>query len=314
MGNYYTSNSAALELPSNTYKVYCVLAKYANYRTRECFVSKKTIAAEAKVSLSTVLRSLKVLCEQNLISVVSRFRENGRQTSNLYKLLDNPQISTKEAPKPDKKVRGFSSSTKALTASISATAHKIYDYFQLRTGVQQSFRESKRTIAAQCDISVSTVSRALRELQNAGLITIHSQSRKDDNGASENLYRIPSASKRQRTPKWKILLMLFFSVPMSTVTPPAVCNEEENKPTDPPYIRNDIPHHAPKRTLQKNFPMCFQAVKEKLSKAITFFRKIKPVYAAHPLCHPLFDTLPYVNHDTGKKDPQKEIDSERKNR
>ena len=205
MGSYYMSSSAALETSSSTYKVYCVLSKYANYQTRECFVSKKTIASEAKVSLSTVFRALKELCAHGLISIVTRF-SGKRQTSNLYKLLDNPQLSMEEAPKPDKKVRGFSSSTKALTASVSATAYRIYDYFQLRAGAQQSFHESKRTIAAQCGVSVSTVSRVLRELRDAGLITIHSQSRKDDNGAAENLYFLHSTPRRQRASKWKLLL------------------------------------------------------------------------------------------------------------
>ena len=205
MGSYYMSSSAALETSSSTYKVYCVLSKYANYQTRECFVSKKTIASEAKVSLSTVFRALKELCAHGLISIVTRF-SGKRQTSNLYKLLDNPQLSMEEAPKPDKKVRGFSSSTKALTASVSATAYRIYDYFQLRAGAQQSFHESKRTIAAQCNVSVSTVSRVLRELRDAGLITIHSQSRKDDNGAAENLYFLHSTPRRQRASKWKFLL------------------------------------------------------------------------------------------------------------
>ena len=205
MGSYYMSSSAALETSSSTYKVYCVLSKYASYQTRECFVSKKTIASEAKVSLSTVFRALKELCAHGLISIVTRF-SGKRQTSNLYKLLDNPQLSMEEAPKPDKKVRGFSSSTKALTASVSATAYRIYDYFQLRAGAQQSFHESKRTIAAQCNVSVSTVSRVLRELRDAGLITIHSQSRKDDNGAAENLYFLHSTPRRQRASKWKFLL------------------------------------------------------------------------------------------------------------
>ncbi len=232
MGSYYMSNSAALETSSSTYKVYCVLSKYANYQTRECFVSKKTIASEAKVSLSTVFRALKELCDRGLISVVARF-SGKRQTSNLYKLLDNPQISMEEAPKPDKKVRGFSSSTKALTASISATAHKIYDYFQLRAGAQQSFHESKRTIAAQCGVSVSTVSRVLRELRDAGLITIHSQSRKDDNGAAENLYLLHGTPRRQRASKWKLLLVALLSSPMSNlVTPLNAHSEVPKKSTD----------------------------------------------------------------------------------
>ena len=60
---YITSNTAALEasIPPGAYKVYLLLCQYANNRTRECFVSKHTIAAQCEISLSGVVRATRLL-------------------------------------------------------------------------------------------------------------------------------------------------------------------------------------------------------------------------------------------------------------
>ena len=72
---YITGNTAALEsaVSAKAYKVFLSLCQYANNQTRECFVSKNTIACQCGISLSGVVRSLRELVSEGLIAVVSRF-------------------------------------------------------------------------------------------------------------------------------------------------------------------------------------------------------------------------------------------------
>ena len=94
MGNFYLCNSAALQagLSKTAFKVYSFLAMGANNESRSCFPSKETIAKKCKISLSTVVRATRELCKKGLIKIQRRFWDKGHQTSNLYILLDNPQL------------------------------------------------------------------------------------------------------------------------------------------------------------------------------------------------------------------------------
>ena len=81
---YITGNTAALEsaVSAKAYKVFLILCQYANNQTRECFVSRNTLARQCALSLSSVIRALRELVTEGLIAIVSRFRENGRQPPN----------------------------------------------------------------------------------------------------------------------------------------------------------------------------------------------------------------------------------------
>ena len=109
MENFYLCNSAVLQakLSKSAFKVYSFLSMGANNTTRSCYHSKDTIAKKCGVSLSTVTRAIKDLCDKGLLEIKRRFREHGRQTTNLYILIDNPQLKlgaeqpnngSKEAP------------------------------------------------------------------------------------------------------------------------------------------------------------------------------------------------------------------------
>ena len=52
-----------------------------------CWPGIRTIAADLKLSRSTVKRALNDLCRAGLISKEDRWRENGSHSSNLYRLL-----------------------------------------------------------------------------------------------------------------------------------------------------------------------------------------------------------------------------------
>lgn len=63
------------------------LISHMNYRTMECWPSLKKIAAECRLSVSSVQRGLRELLSAGLIRKKSRFRDNRSQTSNLYIII-----------------------------------------------------------------------------------------------------------------------------------------------------------------------------------------------------------------------------------
>ena len=56
----------------------------------KCWPGIKTIAADLKLSRSTVKRALADLEKRGYLEKVHRFRENGSNTSNLYTVLPRP--------------------------------------------------------------------------------------------------------------------------------------------------------------------------------------------------------------------------------
>jgi predicted transcriptional regulator len=70
--------------------VYVILCKYADYQSKSSYPSIKTIAEQCLCSENTVRAALKKLEKLGLISIETRKREKGGQTSNLYRLLPIP--------------------------------------------------------------------------------------------------------------------------------------------------------------------------------------------------------------------------------
>ena len=66
--------------------VYMYLRDHAD-SDGKCWPGIRTIAAELRLSRSTVKRALDDLCGAGLISREFRWRENGSHSSNLYRLL-----------------------------------------------------------------------------------------------------------------------------------------------------------------------------------------------------------------------------------
>lgn len=251
MNNFYICNSAALELNLSkmAFKVYSFLAAAANNKTRSCFHSKTSISKHCNISASSVVRATKELCEKKLLKIKRRFCISGRQTSNTYILLDNPQCTmndsssnkaskeSQEVPTNDKKgvsahsqgkVRLFSCPSSLLRLKLSAIELKVYSYLLYRAGKACSCKPSKKSIAAACNISVSTVFRATKKLAECGLLEIRSLTRKDvygNNGTSVNLYIIKTRNQPTfANNSWFIwILCAFLSCltpsPMSWLTP-----------------------------------------------------------------------------------------------
>lgn len=213
MTSYYLCNTEIFGLSKSTVKIYTFLRMVRNTITDNSFYGKRKIAAQCNVSISTVTRAIRELRAKNLLEVQIRFEENGRQTSNRYILLDNPQtqitdkepnessnnrddINNESMPqsfprRSQTSIRLFRCAPASLKVNLAPTAVKVYAYLSFRAGKDGRCKPSKREIASDCKISVSTVTRALRQLRNNGLISIIPQTRQEvfgNNGKSVNLY------------------------------------------------------------------------------------------------------------------------------
>ena len=248
MEPFYLCNSAALQanLSKSAFKVYSFLAMSANNQTRSSFYKRSNIAKHCHMSESTVIRAVRELCTKGLLEVKYRFLGKGRQTSNDYILIDNPQLTTDDfAPSQgqqdrehtDKevenaaqvKLRLFQCSTSAFQVKLSPSEMKVYAYLSFRAGKSGQCKPAKREIASDCGISMATVTRVLHRIQDSGLISIVSQTRQErygNNGTSVNLYRLnvrPEEQKnpsRNLTPLWKVLFFARLTPsPVSRMTP-----------------------------------------------------------------------------------------------
>jgi len=256
MDNFYLCNSAALQanLSKSAFKVYSFLSMSANNQTRSSFYKRSSIAKFCHMSESTVIRAVRELCEKGLLEVKRRFLEKGQQTSNDYVLIDNPQLTTddiaasQEEPEQSRndcadtvkvsqngaqdKPRLFRCSSVGFQVKLSPSEMKVYSCLSFRAGKSRQCKPAKRAIAADCGMSVATVTRAIRKLRKTGLITVIQQTRLEcygNNGNSVNLYIMnarPDAQNRSGkhlTDLWKALFYLFFvrltPSPISPVTP-----------------------------------------------------------------------------------------------
>lgn len=199
---YITGNTAALEstVSSKAYKVFLALCQYANNQTRECFVSRNTLARQCGISLSGVIRSLRELVNEGLIAVISRFCEDGRQTSNRYSILDCPQLhmNVKQdvsfiRAKHQEKVRLFP--LDPAVVKLPALACRIYSFLASLAGRRRECSVSRKTIADACGIALATVTKNLSLLCREGFLQRIRQTRwakYGNHGTRANLFRLTS--------------------------------------------------------------------------------------------------------------------------
>ncbi len=74
-----------MDLPHRAVSVYIYLADRAN-KDGECWPAIPSIAADLKLSKSTVRRALQDLRKEGLIETEQRYRKNGGKSSLLFKL------------------------------------------------------------------------------------------------------------------------------------------------------------------------------------------------------------------------------------
>lgn len=211
MESFYLCNSEIFGLSNSTAVVYNFLCRVNNVTTGRSFYKRSNIAKNCNVSESTVSRSLRSLCAKGLLEIKRRFDNKGRQTSNDYILIENPQqrisshsprvtpLKAVDAKKADKgkHPRLFPLRAHAGVERLSPNAIKVYSYLSFRAGVDGQCMPSKKRISNDCSISMTTVWRALYELSNAGCLEIRRQTRLKtcgNNGTSVNLYLVKAVA------------------------------------------------------------------------------------------------------------------------
>ena len=82
-----------MDLPHRAVAVYTYLYDRAD-KNGECFPSVKTIAGDIKLSPATVRRAIKDLKKVGLIVTKQRYRENGGNSSLIYKIYRKPFLKS----------------------------------------------------------------------------------------------------------------------------------------------------------------------------------------------------------------------------
>lgn len=245
MDNFYLCSTEIFGLKKSTAKVYSFLHMVKNNKTNASYYKRSNIAKQCGVSESTVIRAIRELCQKGLLQVKRCFTDNGRQTTNLYILIDEPQTGIASNPATEGKInavklvgakavksapvasqepiRLFPCSPAVFHARLSSIELKIHHYLVYRAGKDQSCKPSKRQIAADCKVSLSTVFRAIKRLRKCGLLDVQKLTRQEkygNNGTSVNLYvlkQVSAATAFQCKVDWRARLL--FCVLFSRLTP-----------------------------------------------------------------------------------------------
>lgn len=245
MSSFYLCSTELFGLNKSTAKVYSFLHMVKNNQTNASYYKRSNIAKLCGISESTVIRAIRELCQKGLLLVKKCFKENGRQTTNRYILVDEPQTkmpsegtapgetvpdvsadspTEKAAPaKSQRPIRLFPCSPVSFRIKLSPVELKIHHYLIYRAGKDSSCRPSKKEIAADCKVSLSTVFRAIRKLSACGLLEVQKLTRGEkygNNGTSVNLYVLKQPSTipaPQHKNFWRIKLL--FCALLSCLTP-----------------------------------------------------------------------------------------------
>ena len=169
--------------------IYTFLSKCANAKG-ESFPSHKKIAMNCGIGPTSVKKGLAELEQAGLVQSRGQARFDGSRTTNLYTIIKD-------------KVKGF---FKVFTAQflgkISAKAKVVYIYLCRLFGQEKQAYPAHKTTAEACGISLSSVRKAIDELEQAGFIERKPQYR-DNGGQRANLYTLTEtdpASDEMDTP------------------------------------------------------------------------------------------------------------------
>ena len=121
------------------------------------------------------------------MTVVSRFDHNGRQTSNFY------QLTVPDDTQPAR----FSVRFDVLKQSLSPVELKIYSCLASHAGANGQCYPSRKQIAQECHVSITTVYRTIYQLKRKGVLRIDTQTR-PNGGTRQNLYTLLPLSEQEQ--------------------------------------------------------------------------------------------------------------------
>ena len=167
----YSQAAVSANLSGSAFRVYHVLAKHADNQTRTCRLRKGRIAALIDKSISTVTRALRELERKGFLKKTHRYNQNREQISNLYTLLDKPEIAVNtnsqafSMPKEKHII-----STEIIKEDLNGTALKVYCYIKNHANKNGKSFLCINSIAKSLKVSWRTVHRAIKELVKTGII------------------------------------------------------------------------------------------------------------------------------------------------
>lgn len=161
--------------------LFAILSKYANAHG-ECFPSRKTISKCGHFSVSTYNKYIVKLLQNNFVKKSNKWRENGSQTSNLFSIKRNES-------------RCFPVPSDIFSKGLSSPALCVYMALCMFKDEENYCRVSQHTISDLCQMSLSYVVRAVKELRKAGLLETASQTQLYNNGNYILLYKLCDGKK-----------------------------------------------------------------------------------------------------------------------
>lgn len=167
-----------------------------------CFPSVGTIATDCSVAERTVQRTMKVLLEEGFIIKENRYRDNGGQSSNLYKLQIEPENNIHNQNNNDKekikvkKVEVEGDKKDNLESIEIVTFHDYIEAGETKTNILNSENKTSFNIVIQnisqginCNIKPEChpilFQQKLKKLNNFEIVTLSSSR---CHGVGDNLY------------------------------------------------------------------------------------------------------------------------------
>lgn len=211
------------------YKVFLVLKSFDG-KDHKIFPSKKTLAQRCGLRLTSIYKAIRQLAKAGLITIVSRFDPNGRQTSNFYQINETQE-------------KWFAVDKEAVSGLLSSVELKVYSCLVGHADTNGQCYPSQKQIAKECHLSMVTVYRVLYRLQQKGFLKITRQIR-SNGGQKQNLYtllsrpeqkeklpkklsQIPMSILRERVERAKRTAATILGYPLITESEPSPLSQSE---------------------------------------------------------------------------------------
>lgn len=193
---YYISSDLSLSMLSvRALKLFNFLQAKANRKTNSSFWSVPRMAQKMGLSERTVQRASQELVRKAFVEIIPRYDENGRQQSNVYKIVVPQELPHEGNTFTDD------------VDQLKGRELQVYMYIRRRCG-SRGYRVSRQEIAAELNISRSTVSRITRRLAAGGWIDKAYAGRSFGSGQGWNRYAVSHIrmNVRCRIIFWQLVL------------------------------------------------------------------------------------------------------------